>query len=183
MNKSVYFIQAITLILTGSLLQVCGNIGGGWPATLITIAGFVIYFVGLGQLKKGFDETGKKAIGMLEISAIIGIVGGFLNLIPFIGIFAGLLFAVSFILELIGFLQLKNTSLLGPTAKSGVSQMVVASILALVGALFSIIPFLGHYVAIFFYFISLGLIISGWLRIQKDIIQQEIAEHVSFAKQ
>ena len=46
-------ITSVTLILVGNMLTTYNNIGSGWTATVTAIIGFVMFFIGLGQLKSG----------------------------------------------------------------------------------------------------------------------------------
>lgn len=176
MENRASFIQSVTLILSGGLLQACGNIGAGWSGALVAIAGFVLFYVGLGNLALGLDETGRKAAGLLKIAAMVGAVGGLIDLIPLMGWLAGLLYIVAFVLEVVGFMQLKNAPSLGYEGQSGVSQLIVANILAVIAALLGIMPMVGGFLASFLYLGVVALLLSGWLKVQRALIMGQLQQ-------
>ncbi|MDO8366313.1 MAG: hypothetical protein Q7T20_05905 [Saprospiraceae bacterium] len=172
MENKVSFIQSVTLILCGGLLQACGNIADGWSGAVVVVAGFILFYVGLGNLSLGLDDIGRRAVGLLRIAAIVGIIGGVIDIIPLMGLMSGLLYIAAFILQVLGFLQLKNSLKLGAVGSSGVSLLVAANALAVIATLFGILPIVGGFLASFLYLGTLALIILGWLRVQESLIRQ-----------
>ena len=172
MENRTLFIQSVTLILAGGLLQACGNMADGWAAALVVIGGFVLFYIGLGNLALGLDDVGRKAVNLLRIAAIVGVIGGIIDIIPLMGLFAGIIYIVAFVLELVGFLQLKDSSSLGYEGKSGVSMLVAANVLAVVAALLGVLPMVGGVLASLLYLGVIGLVITGWLQVQRSIIGQ-----------
>ena len=105
-------IKSVTFVLSGSLLQMFNGIGDGLWSTLTSIFGIVLFFIGLSKLKEGLDESGKAAVKMLIIAAILAGVGFLLNLIPLVGgVIASIVLLAAFIIQLIGYLKLKNSSI------------------------------------------------------------------------
>ena len=165
-------IKAVTFILCGSLLQMFNGIGGGIWSGLTAIFGMVIFFMGLSKLKAGLDENGQSAVKLLIISAIISLVAFVIDLLPLIGgVISSIILLAAFIIELLGILKLKNCATIGETGKSGVTLLLVAMILAILSALFGVIPFLGAIVVSVFSLASLILIFFGWIKVQEGLIE------------
>lgn len=166
-------IKSVTLILIGNMLTTYNNIGSGWTSTVTAIIGFVLFFLGLGQLKPFLDDMGKRGIGLLVNAAMLGIAAMFIGLIPFLGgIFAGLLYMTAFIIQVIGLLKLKNSETFSAVGVMGVNNLLIAMALMIFGSLLSILPFAGEIINSIISLIALLLILSGWLKIQDDIIEK-----------
>lgn len=174
-NKSA--IQSVTYILSGALLQLFNGVDDGWASTLVAIFGFILFYVGLGKLKSGLDAPGQQAVGLLMIAAIIGVAGAFIDLIPLMGIFASLAFVAAFVIELIGFLRLKNSGALNEAGKSGVSLLIAAMALAIVQSLFGFLPFVGGIFAAIFAIAAIVLVFLGWVKIQEDMAERSIVNN------
>jgi len=168
-------ITAVTLILVGNMLTTYNNIGTGWTATLTAIIGFVLFFVGLGQLKSVLDEQGQKGVKLLTYSAILGIIALIIHLIPLIGgVFAGVLYLAAFVIQLVGLLQLKKSDKIGSQGISGINNLLIAMVLMIVGSLISILPFAGETINSIICLVALLLILFGWLNIQKGVVENSI---------
>lgn len=166
-------VKSVTLVLVGNMLTTYNNIGSGWTSTITAIIGFVLFFLGLGQLKSFLDENGKKGISLLINAAILGIVALVIHLIPLLGGFlAGLLYLIAFIIQLIGLLKLKNSESLGSVGVAGVNNLLIAMALMIFGSLLSILPFAGEAINSVISLIALLLILFGWLKIQEAIIEK-----------
>lgn len=163
-------IKSVTFIISGAILQMFNGIGGNWAASLIAIFGLVLFFMGLKKLSDGVDEAGKGAIKLLVISAIIGIVGLVFDIIPLLGIIAPIIFIVAFVFQLIGFLKLKSSATIGEAGKSGITLLLIAMVLAILGSILGIVPALGSIVDSILSIIALILVFFGWLKIQEGII-------------
>lgn len=163
-------IKSVTFILSGALLQIFNGIGGNWAASLTAIFGLILFFIGLQKLREGVDETGKGAVKMLVISAILGIVGLVFDIIPLLGLIASLIFIVAFVFELIGFIRLKNSASIGEAGKSGVSLLVIAMILAIVQSVLGILPVVGGIIGSIIGIAAIILVFFGWIKIQEGII-------------
>lgn len=170
MNKNET-IKSVTFILSGALLQMFNGIGGGWAASLTSIFGLILFFMGLKKLQEGVDEAGQGGVKLLIISAIIGIVGLVFDLIPLMGIVASVIFIGAFVVELIGFLKLKSSASIGEPGKSGVTLLIVAMALSVIQSIFGLIPFLGGIVGSIFAIASIVLVFFGWLKVQEGIIE------------
>jgi hypothetical protein len=167
-NKSA--VQSITYIICGELLQLAGTIGNTWVANVVVLIGLVFFFNGLGQLKSIVDTDGQKGVGLLSLSAIIGLVAAVLDFIPLMGLFSSLLFTVSFILQIFGFMRLGKSDSIGVVGKSALQLMYIAMGLAIVSMMTGIIPFIGSTVGGLFAIGALMCSLFGWLRLQEGIL-------------
>lgn len=164
-------VQSVTYIIAGALLQLISGIDDSWATLVVSIFGFVIFFVGLNQLKQAFNPKGQQAVGMLVLGAIIGAAGAVIDLIPLMGIFASVAYLIAFILELIGYSQLKNSSSLGPVGQNGITLIMVAMLLAILQSLFGLLPFVGGFIASVLAIGAFMLSFFGWIKVQEDIIR------------
>ena len=171
MHKST--IQSITYIISGSLMQLCGAIGGGWVSNLLILIGFVLFFNGLSALKKGLDAPGQNAVGLLILAAVGGMGAALLGLIPLIGMLASILFLIVFVVEIIAYLRLKNSQSIGEKGRSGISLLVTAMALAVLASLIDLVPFIGGFVGGLLSLAALLLSLTGWMRIQEGLIDTE----------
>jgi uncharacterized membrane protein len=168
-------ISSVTLILVGNMLTTYNNIGSGWTSTITAIIGFVLFFIGLGQLNSFLDEPGQKGLSMLKNSAILGIVALIIHIIPLLGgIIAGILYLIAFIIQLVGLLQLQKSTTLGTKGAAGISNLLIAMGLMIIGSLIGILPFAGGTINALISLIAFMLILLGWLKIQEGIIENEI---------
>jgi hypothetical protein len=174
MNNLKLTLQSITYIITGELLQLVGVVGDTWIATITALFGIGLFFSGLSKLKQGLDAAGQSGVGWLIIASIAAFVGGLIDLIPLMGVFSSLLFVLSFIFHIMGFSKLSKSTSIGSVGKSGIKLLYTAMVLAIIGALFGIIPFAGPIMGGIAGFGALVSALFGWLRIQEGIIEQRL---------
>jgi uncharacterized membrane protein len=163
-------ITSVTLVLTGNLLTTFNNIGSGWTSTVMAIIGFVLFFIGLGQLKPALDEAGQKGIRLLINATIVGIIGMFIDFIPLLGILAGLIYIAAFVMQVVGLLDLKKSQSIGAEGIDGVGNLIGAMVLVIIGSILGLIPFAGNTINALISLIALVVIIFGWLKIQRGMI-------------
>ncbi len=183
-------VTSITMILIGTLLLLCNTATSGWAPAIASIFGLFLVFKGYKQLHDHVDEVGQKAVNLLVISIIIGIVASVLDVIAsFINIGSGditgivsaepgvfdyiviIAFAVAYIVQFIGFLKLRESSSIGEAGKSGVLFLMISMIVAVIAIIITIVPFSGIITPIFA-IIGLILIFFGWLKVQDGIISK-----------
>lgn len=165
-------IKPVTLILVGNMLTIFNSIGNGWATSVVSIIGFVLFFIGLGQLKSELDETGKGAVKLLVVAAIVGIIGLLIDFIPLVGIVASIVYLASYIIELVAFIRLKNSESIGETGVQGVKLLLIAMIITLVGVLFGILPLIGGIITKLVSLAAFLLILFGWLKVQEGVIEK-----------
>ena len=165
-------IKSVTFVLSGSLLQMFNGIGNGIWSSLTAIFGIVLLFMGLTKLKTALDENGQSAVKLLIIAAILSCIGFVFDLIPVLGgVIASIVLLAAFIIQLVGYLKLKNSASIGEIGKDGVSLLIVAMIVAAFGALLGIIPFLGAIIVSVIFLASLILVFFGWIKIQEGLLE------------
>lgn len=165
-------IKSVTFVLSGSLLQMFNGIGNGIWSSLAAIFGIVLLFMGLTKLKTALDENGQSAVKLLIIAAILSCIGFVFDLIPVLGgVIASIILLAAFIIQLVGYLKLKNSASIGEIGKGGVSLLIVAMIVAAFGALLGIIPFLGAIIVSVIFLASLILVFFGWIKVQEGLLE------------
>lgn len=163
-------IQSIPYILGGALLQMFTGFGDSWASSLAAIFGFVMFLSGLGKLKIGLDVVGQGAVSLLSLGAIIGAASALFGMIPILGVLGEFGFVIAFGLELFGLLKLRGSNSIGETGKSGAMLLIFAMALAILSALFGLIPFFGGIMASFIALAALVLLFMGWTRIQEGMM-------------
>jgi hypothetical protein len=169
-NMKEKFVSSVTLVLVGNMLTTFNNIGNGWTSTSSAIIGFIIYFIGLGQLKFVFDEFGQKGVKLLINSTVVGLVALFFDFIPLMGILAGIIYIVAFIMQIVGLLELQKSNSIGSEGVGGVGNLIGAMVLVIIGSILGLIPFAGNTINALISLIALVVIIFGWLKIQRGMI-------------
>ena len=164
------FISSVTLVLAGNMLTIFNNIGSGWATTATAILGFILYFIGLGQLKTVFDEFGQKGIKLLINATIVGLIAMFFDFIPLMGILSGIIYIVAFIMQIVGLMELKKSQSIGTEGIAGVGNLIGAMVLVIVGSILGLIPFAGNSINAVVSLAALIIIILGWLKIQQGMI-------------
>ncbi len=166
-------ITSITLILTGSILTAINTIGTSWASALASIVGFIFLFVGLTRFKSLLDEKGQDAVKLLVIAAITGTGGMLLDLIPGLNVLSSIVYLAVFIIELFGFLRLKESNLCRQsTGSQGINLILISMVIMILAVLFNLIPFVGQALTSLVALFSLILLISGWIKIQEAVIEQ-----------
>jgi hypothetical protein len=166
-------IKSVTFILSGSLLQIFNGVGDNWRATLASIFGIILLFIGLRNLKNGLDNPGKKAVMLLIVATVLGIIGLIFDLIPLLGIVAGIFFILTFILELVGFIMLLSSATIGAGGKTGAILLIIAMIVAVIESILGLLPFVGGIIGGILGIIALILVFFGWLKIQDGLLSNE----------
>lgn len=178
-------IVALTYIISGALMQLLNGVQDGYPATVVTITGFIVFFIGLNKLKQLVDGTGQTATGILMIGAIIGTVAALIDFIPFLGSYAYVVYFLAFLVELIGLIQFKSSRTFGPTGRSGFSVLSIAMVISILRALIGMLPlfddslvifFLGDIIISMFTVLALILVLVGWMKVQEDLAERFVAE-------
>jgi len=158
-------------VLIGGLLSIYKEIGGGIGFKIIAIVGVVLFFIGLGKIVKGLDEEGARGAKKIRMALILLIVATFLDMIPLMGLVAGIVAIIAFIIELTGYLRLKQSNAIGEVGQSGAKLLVINMVLLAIASLFDIIPFVGNMIVGIIATISLILWSIGWLRIELGTVK------------
>lgn len=166
-------------VLIGGLLFIYKEIGGGIAFKIIALIGIVLFFLGLGKLVHNLDEEGAKGAKKIRIALILLIVATFLDMIPLMGLVAGIVSIVAFIVELTGYLRLKNSAAISEIGQRGAKVLVINMVLLAVASLFGIIPFVGNMVVGIFSIVGIVLWVVGWLRIEAGTVNSLVRSTVA----
>ncbi len=186
-------VQSVSYILAGALMQLGSSAVSGWAASLTSVFGFILFFMGLNGFKNTVDEVGKKAVQVILIAVFIGIGASVVDFIaavtkPTPSVFeafaapakptifdtiASVVFIVAFVVKLIGFIMLKGSEMLGEKGKSGVTLLIVSMGLAVLTSVFiGLLPIGGGIVSGLLSIASLLLVVFGWLKIQEALAEK-----------
>jgi hypothetical protein len=163
--------KSITFILAGCLLHFANGISGGWASCIISMFGFILMFQGLSMLKANLDSVGQGAVGLLVIAVMVGGVASLLDMIPIIGMFSSILFVIAFIIELTGYLRLRQSKSLGQTGRSGANMLIFCMVMAIIASLFGLLPFIGGYITASFIVIATIVSFYAWIQIQDALVE------------
>lgn len=154
--------QGAYLILIAILLHVYDSIGDSVLTHIAALVGLILYFIGLGQLKEGLDEQGRKGISRLKVAVVLGLIAVIFGWIPLLGtIVAGILLMVAFVFEFLGYGAMKQSVRLGPVGQTGAGKLQISMIILLVGAFIDLFPLTGIVVG-FIALIALWFVFQGW---------------------
>ena len=123
-------------------------------ASLIVIAGYVFYFIGINGMKKSLTGTPDfPAVNNLYLGVLLG---------SFVG----------FIFMMIAFNKMKVSTTLPASAVSGSSKLFVSMLLALIGGVLGLIPIAGGILEAIMSIIVLIFGFMGWSAIAKSELQE-----------
>ncbi len=191
-------VTSISYILVGMLLQLGNGATHGWGSAAASLIGLIIFIIGLRQLRDNIDEAGKNAVKLILTAVYIGIAASVLDVIESLtgatsgmmkmaegfasgnmmtmhkpGLFqiiVSLAFIASFIIELLGLMRLKNSSIIGVEGKGGITLLITSMVLAMAASLFKgIIPIGGNVLSSLFGIAGIFFVIYGWLKVQEAI--------------
>ncbi|MBN2038604.1 MAG: hypothetical protein JW864_01085 [Spirochaetes bacterium] len=172
---------AVQMIIIGVILQSCSPIigvllglfmgfGAIVVAMLISLAGFILFFLGIKDFRVGFDdENGVKGSQNLFIAAIIGIVAAILGIIPVISILGAIAGLVAFIFMILGYLKLKTSTGYGDDGREGANLLFIGAIVSIIGAIIGFIPIAGTIIAAIISLVCLVLYFMGWTKIKNAL--------------
>jgi len=165
-------ITSITFILIGNMLTTYGSIGEGWSATFTSIFGYVLFFIGLIRLKNFLDVKGRSGVSKIISAVILGIIANIFSYIPLIGFIPeAIIRFIAFIVQLVGLLQLRNSTTIGKKGASGVDFLLIAIILIIFANILGVLPFAGDFIEKVISLLAFLIIPFGWLKIQQSLIE------------
>ena len=135
---------------------------------ILVIAGYALFFL---NIKKFVDiqrtDADRKAVKDIYIAYILLIVAIVADFIPVIGGIAWLvLMIIGYVKLLSGFKALKTSATWTDDARSGAGLIYSSTIWLLVGAVISIIPFVGGFLNALITLVIFFTILRGWKKIQ-----------------
>lgn len=130
------------------------------------IVGYFLFLKGLGEWAPMLSPGDAKAVKQVRTGVILGLVATVIAFIPVIGWFRGIINIIAFIMMLLGYNALKNSSTFPPEAAKGASSLFIAMILSLVGAVIGFIPLIGGFIEMVLDIVAFFMILSGWGKIK-----------------
>ena len=143
---------------------------------LVALGAYVWYFLQLSKfITLQTNKPDADAIAMVRNSVIVGFVGLICSFIPVVGtIICGLLNIAAAVMVLLGFNSYSKSAVLPQVGKVGAGQLKVYAILAIVGAVLGIIPFISFLGGIC-NLVGLIFLIMGWNNVSKGCPAPRVA--------
>ena len=162
---------AVSYVLVGTLLQYFIFIADVWQLKIITLFGLIMMLIGLSRLKTNLDEPGNKGMSLLFNSAILSIVAALINFFPLTGILTGILFIIAYIMQIMAFISLKQSAVIGVNGINGAGLLLGTSVGAGFVNFIDLFPMTGLIVSIFS-IVILIVSVLGWLKIQEGLMEK-----------
>ena len=138
-------------------------------AGIAAILGYVLYVLGLGNFKNILSGEDAAAVSKIWLAALLALAGSVITVvtsfIPGIAIIGTIAAIAAYVLNLLGFMALKNSSTFPTMAKAGANKLFLAYILYLAGSIAAF--FLPSFIAGIINLVALVMIILGWAAIKK----------------
>ena len=137
-------------------------------AGIAAILGYVLYVLGLGNFKNILSGEDAAAVSKIWLAALLALAGSVITVvtsfIPGIAIIGTIAAIAAYVLNLLGFMALKNSSTFPTMAKAGANKLFLAYILYLAGSIAAF--FLPSFIAGIINLVALVMIILGWAAIK-----------------
>ena len=142
-------------------------------AGIAAILGYVLYVLGLGNFKNILSGEDAAAVSKIWLAALLALAGSVITVvtsfIPGIAIIGTIAAIAAYVLNLLGFMALKNSSTFPTMAKAGANKLFLASILYLAGSIAAF--FLPSFIAGIINLVALVMIILGWAAIKNANVE------------
>ncbi len=142
-------------------------------AGIAAILGYVLYVLGLGNFKNILSGEDAAAVSKIWLAALLALAGSVITVvtsfIPGIAIIGTIAAIAAYVLNLLGFMALKNSSTFPTMAKAGANKLFLAYILYLAGSIAAF--FLPSFIAGIINLVALVMIILGWAAIKNANVE------------
>ncbi|MDE5638418.1 MAG: hypothetical protein K2I47_01245 [Odoribacter sp.] len=153
-----------SLTLVGIIVLIAG---------IAAILGYVLYVLGLGNFKNILSGEDAAAVSKVWLAALLALAGSVITVltsfIPGIAIIGTIAAIAAYVLNLLGFMALKNSSTFPTLAKAGANKLFLAYILYLAGSIAAF--FLPSFIAGLINLVALVMIILGWSAIKNANVE------------
>lgn len=153
-----------SLTLVGIIVLIAG---------IAAILGYVLYVLGLGNFKNILTGEDAAAVSKVWLAAILALAGSVITVlttvIPGIGIIGTIAAIAAYVLNLLGFMALKNSSTFPTLAKAGANKLFLAYILYLAGSIVAF--FLPAIISSLINLVALVMILLGWSAIKNANVE------------
>ena len=142
-------------------------------AGIAAILGYVLYVLGLGNFKNILSGEDAAAVSKIWLAALLALAGSVITVvtsfIPGIAIIGTIAAIAAYVLNLLGFMALKNSSTFPTMAKAGANKLFLDYILYLAGSIAAF--FLPSFIAGIINLVALVMIILGWAAIKNANVE------------
>lgn len=154
-----------------------GNLPGGgfgfWDvleivATVALIYGYWLFIKSLDIFKGLVNPADAPRIGSIRTATILSIVGAIVACIPLLGLVGGIVNLIAWILLLIAYSNLKNSTTLPEGARRGMSKLFTAMILGIIGWVIGLIPLVGGAIETILEIVAFFIVLSGWKSVSES---------------
>ena len=163
--------------LLGGLTVVFSMMGAGvvfrvltWIAEIAVAVGYVLYMIGLGNLRSAVGEKEGVALGQIRTAAIVTAILGIFGIPAWIN---GIINFVAFVMMLVGFNTLKKSAAMPEKARNGFNQLFIAMLLNIIAVGITVIlgwiPLVGNIItaiAAILGIIGFVMVITGWAAVK-----------------
>lgn len=153
-----------SLTLVGIIVLIAG---------IAAILGYVLYVLGLGNFKNILTGEDAAAVSKIWLAALLALVGTVITVlttvIPGISIIGTIAAIAAYVLNLLGFMALKNSSTFPTLAKAGANKLFIAYILYLAGSITAF--FLPSFISGLINLVALIMILLGWAAIKNANVE------------
>ena len=139
---------------------------------LCIIAGYVIFFLAVKDLKNITEGEDRNAFNKVYLSIIFDILAAVFGMIPGVRWLGGILAIVSCVLLLMAYSSLKNSATIGqlsPVAVAGFKQLFTAEVLVAAGIVIGWIPLVGGVVGGILKAVAWVLVLLGWKKVATPV--------------
>lgn len=152
-----------------SAIAILSAVSGGstwyvYVVPILTVIGYVYYFLGLGDLHKEFEGETSDNIKKIRTAVILNIVAALCSMIPVAGgIIGGILNLIAFILCIMAYGRLRNDA--NFPGRDGMKTLYTTAILQIIAAVLGIIPII-NIIGIIIGVIAFIMFIVGWGKVK-----------------
>lgn len=137
-------------------------------AGIVVIVGYILYFIGIGKFRDAVDEADKPTVQKIYTAIIILIAGTVIALIPILGIVGKIANIVAYILMLLAYMNLRDSSTFPELARAGAKILFLSMIISLCGVILGWIPVLSIVGGIC-QIAAFVMVFIGWSRIKNAV--------------
>ena len=162
----------------GAIASLAGeSSGGGFASVLLVIvelciiAGYVIFFLAVKDLKNNTEGEDQSAFNKVYLSIVFDIVAAVFGIFH-IGIVSGICAIVSCVLLLMAYSSLKKSATIGqlsPAALGGFKQLFTAEVLVVVAVVIGWIPLVGNIAGAILKVIAWVMVMLGWKKVATPV--------------
>ena len=185
-GNSIVFVESIYALNKN-------NVGNSATQAIITMIGFIFYFIGLRTFKLSIDldNKGIKGVSLLLYGALAGIIANLIFLLVLKSqVLSEILYLILFAVQFVGLLKLKDSKISGffiLYASGAITYLLFGIGFKIIGVILGMSAFESGMANMIIAIPALLLILFGWMKVQKEIINldksiQECVDKIESSK-